>query len=75
MTKTDAQMLVDMSNRSVNTYHDSFTRGREEFTFAEWAKYNQGLEPYIISASHLVHMLHAEGFTEYKVNMQSGLIS
>jgi hypothetical protein len=75
MTKEDAKMLVDISNRGINTYHDNFIKGKTEITVKDWFKYNEGLHPYIISAMDLVHMLHAEGFTEYKVNMQSGLIS
>lgn len=76
LTKEDAQALVDRSNQMIEEYSENFANemGGDEVFFADWIRYNEGLLPYIRKAAALVHELHKDGFTEYKVNMQSGII-
>jgi hypothetical protein len=42
--------------------------------FKQWIDYNTLIAPLIREGADLVHKLHEEGLTEYKINMQSGLI-
>lgn len=42
--------------------------------FKQWSDYNTLIAPLIREGAELVHQLHEEGLTEYKINMQSGLI-
>lgn len=76
MTKAGADELMRANNNRIQEYHDKFVSelGREEIRISDWFKFNEGLMPYIREAAETVRLLHEMGYTEYKVNMQSGLI-
>ena len=72
-----AKDIVTTNNANIQAYSDEFADSvadEENLDFGEWIKYNTGLMEYIKEAADTVHWLHENGYTEYKVNMQSGLI-
>lgn len=72
-----AKDIVTTNNANIQAYSDEFAKQvayAENIDFGEWIKYNTGLMPYIKKAANTVHWLHENGYTEYKVNMQSGII-
>ena len=72
-----AKDIVTTNNANIQAYSDGFAgyvADEENLDFGEWIKYNTGLMEYIKEAADTVHWLHENGYTEYKVNMQSGLI-
>lgn len=77
MSDRHAHDIVTTSNSNIQSYHDEFAShvvDEEAITFSDWVRYQEGLMPYIRKAAETVHRLHEAGYTEYKVNMQSGLI-
>lgn len=76
MSDKYAKEIVATSNSNIQSYSDAFLAemAGDELFFADWIRYNEGLLPYITNAANVVHWLHEEGYTEYKVNMQSGII-
>ena len=72
-----AKDIVTTNNVNIQAYSDEFAKQVEDIEnidFGEWIKYNTGLMEYIKKAADTVHWLHENGYTEYKVNMQSGFI-
>ena len=72
-----AKDIVTTNNANIQAYSDEFAEqveDAENIDFGDWIKYNTGLMPYIKRAVDTVHWLHKNGYTEYKVNMQSGMI-
>lgn len=72
-----ARDIVATNNANIQAYSDEFAgqvEDIENIDFGDWIKYNTGLMEYIKRAADIVHWLHANGYTDYKVNMQSGLI-
>lgn len=72
-----AKDIVTTNNANIQAYSDEFAKqveDAENIDFGEWLKYNTGLMEYIKKAADTVHWLHENGYTEYKVNMQSGII-
>lgn len=72
-----ARDIVATNNANIQAYSDEFAgqvEDTENIDFGDWIKYNTGLMPYIKKAADTVHWLHENGYTEYKVNMQSGII-
>lgn len=76
MSDKYARDIVTTSNSNIQTYSDAFMSemAGDEIFFADWIRYNEGLLPYIKKAADTVRWLHNEGYTDYKVNMQSGII-
>lgn len=76
LTKEDAQLLVDRQNEIIQEYNDRFAEelGKDTYTISDWFRFQEGLMPLVRNSANLVHELHEEGHTEYKVNMQSGII-
>lgn len=72
-----ARDIVTTNNANIQAYSDEFAgqvEAVENLDFGDWIKYNTGLMEYIKRAADTVHWLHKNGYTEYKVNLQSGLI-
>lgn len=72
-----AKDIVTTNNANIQAYSDEFAgqvEDTENIDFGDWIKYNTGLMPYIKRAAETVHWLHENGYTDYKVNMQSGII-
>lgn len=72
-----AKDIVVTNNANIQAYSDEFAgqvEDTENIDFGDWIKYNTGLMPYIKKAADTVHWLHDNGYTNYKVNMQSGII-
>ena len=72
-----AKDIVATNNANIQAYSDEFAsqvKDTEHIDFGDWIKYNTGLMEYVKRAADTVHWLHANGYTEYKVNMQSGII-
>lgn len=72
-----ARDIVTTNNANIQAYSDEFAEqveDAENIDFGDWIKYNTGLMPYIKRAADTVNWLHKNGYTEYKVNMQSGMI-
>lgn len=72
-----AKDIVTTNNANIQAYSDEFAEqveDAENIDFGDWIKYNTGLMPYIKRAADTVNWLHKNGYTEYKVNMQSGMI-
>lgn len=72
-----ARDIVTTNNANIQAYSDEFAEqveDAENIDFGDWIKYNTGLMPYIKRAADTVSWLHKNGYTEYKVNMQSGMI-
>jgi hypothetical protein len=72
-----AEDIVTTNNANIQAYSDEFAgqvEDTENIDFGDWIKYNTGLMEYIKKAADTVHWLHENGYTEYKVNMQSGFI-
>ena len=72
-----AEDIVATNNANIQAYSDEFAgqvEDTENIDFGDWIKYNTGLMEYIKKAADTVHWLHENGYTEYKVNMQSGFI-
>ena len=72
-----AKDIVTTNNANIQAYSDEFAKqveDAENIDFGDWIKYNTGLMPYIKKAANTVHWLHESGYTDYKVNMQSGII-
>ena len=72
-----AKDIVATNNANIQAYSDEFAgqvEDTENIDFGDWIKYNTGLMEYIKKAADTVHWLHENGYTEYKVNMQSGFI-
>ena len=69
------QRVIDHNNK-VNAYRDNFLNELPGMTinFKQWIDYNTGIAPLIREGADLVHKLHEEGLTDYKINMQSGVI-
>lgn len=76
MSDKYAKDIVATSNSNIQTYSDAFMSemAGDEIFFADWIRYNEGLLPYIKAAADTVRWLHENGYTDYKVNMQSGII-
>ena len=77
MSDRYAQDIVTTSNSNIQTYHDSFAESvvdEGRLKFHDWINYQEGLMPYIREAAETVHRLHKVGYTDYRINMQSGLI-
>lgn len=73
-----ARDIVTTNNANIQAYTDEFAdhvADTESLDFGDWVKYNTDLMPYIRKAADTVHWLHENGYTDYKVNMQSGIIS
>lgn len=72
-----ADELVDAANKMIQDYNDDFAKalGKYEYNISDWFKFQEGLLPLIKENADLVHSLHEHGFTNYKINMQSGVIS
>lgn len=68
--------IVTTSNSNIQSYNDRFAREVEgrDISFSDWIRFQEGLLPYVRDSANLVHRLHELGYTDYKVNMQSGLI-
>lgn len=72
-----AKDIVTTNNANIQAYTDEFAEqvaDESNLDFGDWLKYNTGLMPYIRKAAETVHWLHVNGYTDYKVNMQSGII-
>lgn len=72
-----AKDIVTTNNANIQAYSDGYAEyvaDEDNITIADWFRYNEGLMPYIKRAADTVHWLHKKGYTEYKVNMQSGII-
>ena len=72
-----AKDIVATNNANIQSYSDEFMAEHindDRIDFGDWLKFNTGLMPYIKRAADTVHWLHENGYTEYKVNMQSGII-
>lgn len=72
-----AKDIVTTNNANIQAYSDEFAgqvEDTENIDFGDWIKYNTGLMEYIKKAADTVHWLHENGYTDYKVNMQSGII-
>jgi hypothetical protein len=72
-----AKDIVTTNNANIQAYSDEFAKrvkNTENIDFGDWIKYNTGLMPYIKRAADTVNWLHKNGYTDYKVNMQSGII-
>lgn len=72
-----AKDIVTTNNANIQAYSDEFAKqvaDAENIDFGDWMKFNTGLMPYIRKAADTVHWLHVNGYTDYKVNMQSGII-
>lgn len=71
-----AKELVEENNRRIQEYNDKFAEevGKSEYTISDWFRFQEGLMPYIREAAETVRILHEKGYTQYKVNMQSGII-
>ena len=77
MSEKHAKDIVTTNNANIQAYSDEFAKqvaDVEFINFGDWIKYNTDLMPYIKRAADTVHWLHENGYTEYKVNMQSGII-
>lgn len=76
MLEEDAQLLVDRQNEIIQQYNDKFAEelGKDTFNMSDWFRFQEGLLPLVRNSANLVHDLHLAGFTDYKVNMQSGVI-
>jgi len=72
-----AKDIVTTNNANIQAYSDEFAKqvaDADNIDFGDWIKYNTDLMPYIRRAADTVRWLHKNGYTEYKVNMQSGII-
>ena len=70
-------MAKNTNNDNIQAYTDEFVsqvHDVEKLDFGDWIRYNTGLMEYIKYAADTVHWLHENGYTDYKVNMQSGII-
>lgn len=77
MSDKYAKDIVTTNNANIQAYSDEFAKqvkDTENIDFGDWIKYNTGLMEYIKKATDTVHWLHENGYTDYKVNMQSGMI-
>lgn len=77
MSDKYAKDIVTTNNANIQAYSDEFAEQVEDvenIDFGDWIKYNTGLMEYIKRAADTVHWLHENGYTDYKVNMQSGII-
>lgn len=72
-----AKELVEESNKRIQTYNDEFAKGlgKDTYNISDWFRYQEGLLPYIREAAETVRILHEKGYTQYKINMQSGIIN
>lgn len=72
-----ARDIAATNNANIQAYSDEFAgqvEDTEHIDFGDWIKYNTGLMEYVKKAADTVHWLHENGYTDYKVNMQSGII-
>lgn len=72
-----AKDVVTTNNANIQAYSDEFADSvvdKDNLTISDWFRYNEGLMSYIRKAADTVHWLHKYGYTDYKVNMQSGII-
>ena len=76
LDKLGADELVDIANKKIEEYNSDFAKalGKNEYNISDWFKFQEGLLPLIKENADLVHTLHQKGFTNYKINMQSGVI-
>ena len=77
LDKSGADELVDLANKKIEEYHEQFAHqlGKDTFNISDWFVFQEGLLPLVKENADLVHSLHEQGFTSYKINMQSGVIS
>lgn len=72
-----AKDIVTTNNANIQAYSDEFAKqvkDTKNITIVDWFRYSEGLMEYIKRAADTVHWLHQKGYTDYKVNMQSGII-
>lgn len=77
MTRIAAETRVEAHNQKLKDYHESWLEAHnhpDTINFGDWMNYNEGRAPLIREGADLVHTLHKHGYTNYKINMQSGEI-